>query len=252
MPAVGILATGAYPVLISSKKGAPDLLKKLRTVQMPWWIRSMVTVQYAAAVVLLIWIGAVYFQLNYILNKNTGVNPDGILVVDFPLRQKENYNHKLDYFIDSSLKINGIHRATLSKSVMGDKTGVPIMVKRSENAISVGLFSNGVVDENFLDLYGIQLLEGRNFQQDLPADQKSVMLSRTAVRRLGFSSPKECVGSKIVLPAYNVADAEIVGVYGDYDLEPYFALAVISNGSILTYKNSLTPDRVAFKNFIQD
>ncbi len=247
MPAVGILATGAYPVLISSKKGAADLLKKLRPVQMPWWIRSMVTVQYAAAVVLLIWIGAVYFQLDYILNKNIGINAAGLLAVDFPSRQKGNYSNKLDYFIDSSLKISGIHGASRSRSVMGDNTGVPIMVKRSANAVSVGLFSNGAVDENFLDLYGIPLLAGRSFIQDLPSDQKSVMLSRTAVRRLGFSAPEECIGSKIVLPAYNVADAEIVGVYGDYDLQPYFALAVISNGSMLTYKNSLTPDRVASK-----
>ena len=41
---------------------------------MPWWVKLMVTFQYASSVVLLIWIGTVYFQLNYILNKNTGIN----------------------------------------------------------------------------------------------------------------------------------------------------------------------------------
>ena len=85
----------------------------------------MVTIQYAAAVVFSYGLASVYFQLNYILNKDTGVNQDGVLVVDFPLRQKENYNHKLDYFINSSFGINGIHQASVSKSVMGDKTGVP-------------------------------------------------------------------------------------------------------------------------------
>ncbi len=125
IPVFGMIVTGMYPVLMSSKKSTTHLLKKLRTVQMPWWIKSMVTFQYASAVVLLIWIGAVYFQLNYILNKNTGVNQDGILVVDCPLNQKENYNHKLDNFITTSSGINGIHQATLSKSVVGDKTGLP-------------------------------------------------------------------------------------------------------------------------------
>ena len=250
IPVVGMIVTGSYPVLMSSKKSTTHLLKKLRTVQMPWWIKSMVTFQYASAVVLLIWIGAVYFQLNYILNKNTGVNQDGILVVDCPLNQKENYNHKLDNFITTSSGINGIHQATLSKSVVGDKTGVPTNVKRREDGISVGLFSNGVVDENFLDLYGIHLLEGRNFQANSPADENSVLLSSQAIERLGFSSPKEAVGSRIILPGSN-QNVEIIGVYKEYEFEPLFAQAQKGHGSILTYKNSLSkfikPSKVSFR-----
>jgi putative ABC transport system permease protein len=156
MPLVGILTTVIYPFLISSKKGSADLLKKLRTVQMPWWIKSMVTMQYASAVVLLIWNGTVYFQLNFILNKNTGINQAGVLVVDYPLKQGENYDLKLDYFINASSAISGIGQSTLSRTVMGDENGIPFFAKRSENSIRVGLFSNGVVDENFLDLYGIK------------------------------------------------------------------------------------------------
>jgi putative ABC transport system permease protein len=251
IPVFGMIVTGTYPVLMSSKKSTTHLLKKLRTVQMPWWIKSMVTIQYASAVVLLIWIGAVYFQLNYILNKNTGINQDGILVVDCPLIQKENYNHKLDNFITASKGISGIYQATLSKSVVGDKTGVTTMVKRSENGISVGLFSNGVVDENFLDLYGIHLLEGRNFQANSPADKNSVLLSNRAIDRLGFSSPKEAVGSRINLPGYNQY-VEIIGVYKEYEFEPLFAQAQQKgHGSILTYRNSLSkyikPAKISFK-----
>ena len=80
------------------EKGPADLLKKLRAVQMPWWIKAMVTFQYASAVVLLIWIGTVYFQLNYIFNKNRGIDQEGILVVDRPLTRNGNYLQKLDYF----------------------------------------------------------------------------------------------------------------------------------------------------------
>ena len=89
--------------------------------------------------------------------------------------------------------------------------------------ISVGLFSNGVVDENFLDLYGIQLLEGRNFHPDLPADQKSVLISRNAAERLRFFFTKECVGARIILPNNNIHDVEIIGVYDDYEFQPYFS-----------------------------
>ena len=250
IPVFGMIVTGMYPALMSSKKSATHLLKKLRTVQMPWWIKSMVTFQYASAVVLLIWIGAVYFQLNYILSKNTGVNQDGILVVDCPLNQKENYNHKLDNFITTSSGINGIYQATLSKSVVGDKTGLPFMVKRGENGIGVGLNSNGIVDESFLDLYGINLLAGRKFQANSPADENSVLLSSLAIKRLGFSSPEEAIGERIILPRYRL-QVEIIGVYKEYEFEPYFVQAQQKSiGSILTYKNSLVKDTRRFKNFI--
>jgi putative ABC transport system permease protein len=252
IPILGILVIGFYPVLIASRKPAADLLKKLRSVQMPWWIRAMVTFQYASEVVLLVWIGAVYFQINFILSKNTGVNPVGILVVDCPIVRKGTHNNKLDYFINESRKLRGIVQASLSKSVMGDHAGIPFFAKRNKDGIELGLLSNGVVDEHFLDLYGIPLLEGRNFQPDHPGDRNSVLLSRVAVERLGFSSPKECIGARIVLPVYNTTDVEIIGVYEEYEFLPYFAEAQQrGQGSILTYKNSIAadiaPSKISFK-----
>ena len=50
--------------------------------------QSMVTLQYAAAVTLLVWIGCVYFQLDFILNRSIGIEQEGILVLDCPLHQK--------------------------------------------------------------------------------------------------------------------------------------------------------------------
>ena len=85
---------------------------------------------------------------------------EGILVVDCPFDKRDNYKTRLDYFIDKSLAINGIFKASLSKSVMGDKTGVPFFAKRDEDAIEVGLFSNGVVDEYFAE-NNIQILLNR-------------------------------------------------------------------------------------------
>ena len=168
IPVAGIIVTGIYPVLISAQKSSTNLLKKLRTVQMPWWVKLMVTFQYASSVVLLIWIGTVYFQLNYILNKNTGINPNGVLVVNYPFDRDGNYNQKLDYFTNESRAIPGVFQVSLSKSVMGDDTGVPFFAQRGENGIGVGLYTNGVVDENFLELYGIHAKGGKKLSSQQP------------------------------------------------------------------------------------
>lgn len=252
IPLGGVLLTGFYPVLISMRKEVAVLLKRLRVVQTPWWIQSMVTFQYASAVVLLIWIGIVYFQLHFILNKDIGVSRDGIVVVDIPLERKENFNQKLDYFVNESLSSSGILQASVSKSVVGDETGVPFFIQRSPGSIEMGVFSNGVVDENFLDLFGIQLLEGRNFQADNPADRNAILISRMAAKRLGFSDPKECIGTRIILPRHKASDVEIIGVYEEYEFEPFFKDdQAKGNGSALTYKNFLVQDiatsKISFK-----
>jgi putative ABC transport system permease protein len=97
----------------------------------------------------------------------------------------------------------------------------------------------------------IKLLVGRNFQPNLPG-QQSVLISRIAAERLGFSSPKECVGAKLFLPNYNNHEVEIIGVYDDYEFLPYFAQVQGSRrGSILTYRNSVAKDialsKISFK-----
>ena len=101
------------------------------------------------------------------------------------------------------------------------------------------------------------LKEGRNFQANSPGDKRSALLSSTAAKRLGFSSAKECIGTRIILPTYNTRDVEIIGVYDDYEFEPYFAqVQQKGHGSILTYKNSLAPDlafsKISFKINLKD
>jgi putative ABC transport system permease protein len=252
VPLGGIVLTGIYPVIISSRKGVVELLRRLRSVETPWWIQSMVTFQYASAVVLLIWIGVAYFQLNYILNKNVGVKQEGILIVDCPLERTEQFNDKLDYFINESLQTDGVLQATVSKSVMGDPTGIPFFIQRNSGTIEMGMFSNGVVDEHFLDFFGIELLAGRNFRANYPADKKSILLSRMAAERLGYRNPKDAIGAKIILPRHDARDVEIIGVYEEYEFEPYFKDdQAKGNGSVLTYKNYLAKNieasKVSFK-----
>jgi putative ABC transport system permease protein len=249
LPLTGILLTGIYPVLISSRKGAIALLKRLRGVETPWWIKSLVTFQYSSAIVLLIWVVAVYFQLDYILNKNMGIDENGVIAVDCPLNRREDYINKLEYFVNEAYKIKGVRIASLSKSIMGDQGGLPQYVQRTEGAAVVGIWSNGGVDENFLELYGIRLLEGRNFNANSPSNYKSVLLSNGALEGWVFLA-REAIGARIILN-YKVKDVEIIGVYDEYEYQPFLAQLQITPGTLLTYKNTIA-QTTCFQNFFQD
>ena len=105
---LGIIVTGLYPILVSHKRKPAELLKKLKLNREPWWINSIITLQYTAAISLLIWIGSVYFQLDFILSKSIGLEKNGIVIVDCPLDKKLGYKSKLAYFVEEALRIDGI------------------------------------------------------------------------------------------------------------------------------------------------
>jgi putative ABC transport system permease protein len=192
--------------------------------------------------VLLIWIGAVYFQLDFIISKSIGIEKNGVLIVDVPLDQKTGFESKLTYFMDQAAHISGIQRLAVSKSVAGDYAGYGIAVKRNPNDSQLGIYTNGGVDENFITLYGIKLIAGRNFQANKPADQKAILISELASVHLGFADPTSAIGEKLILPWFN-REAEVIGVYEDYEFGPFFVEQNNRKGpdSFLTYKDYLIP-----------
>jgi putative ABC transport system permease protein len=240
---LGICVTGLYPTLMSQKKKPVELLKKLQLNREPWWIKSIITLQYTAAVSLLIWVGTVYFQLNFVLSKTIGIETNGIVIVDCSLDQNPAFRSKLEYFMEQAVHIDGIQRLAVSKSVVGDYAGYGVSVKPNRNDSDYGMHTNGGVDENFLPLYGIRLVAGRNFQADKPADQKSILLSEMAAKRLGFANPTDAIAAKVFLPWYN-QDAEIIGVYEDYEFRPFLTDQRGAKGptSFLTYKDYIIPN----------
>ena len=70
--------------------------------------------------------------------------------------------------------------------------------KNTEARITI---RNMGVDYNFLNLYGIPLLAGRNFTPlDYNVDFNNlhnILISETAVKSLGFSSNEEAIGKNI-------------------------------------------------------
>jgi putative ABC transport system permease protein len=239
----GIIITSAYPILVSFSNRSMLVVKKNWSYRSPQWINIIVTAQYSTAIVLLILIICVYFQLNLILSKPIGIEKDGVIAIDCPLQQRDNFITRLDYFVSKAQTIEGIDAATISKNVAGDWVGYGVPLQRIRNEIEFGLDTNGGVDENFLDVFGIKLLHGRNFQRGMPADRNAILVSRYATARLGFSTPEEALGAKLILPWYGNEDVEVIGVYEDYEFQPFLLNYNHGpRGSFLSYGNSMMPD----------
>jgi putative ABC transport system permease protein len=69
------------------------------------------------------------------------------------------------------------------------------------------------VDENFMDVYGMKLIAGRNFPPTKPGKDSLLILNQKAVTLFGFSSAEEAVGKKIDFQGRNM---EVIGVIENY------------------------------------
>jgi putative ABC transport system permease protein len=247
----GIITTGLYPVWVSAGYKPLQLLKKLKTHKGPRWVNGVVTLQYTSAIVLLIWIMGVYAQINFIMNKNLGIDKQAVLVVDTPVRKTPAFAAQLQTFLHQARALEGVQSVTFSNSVPGDGSG-SLGVKKNSTTNNMGLDISGGVDEHFIPLYNIRLLAGRNFRPDQPVDQTAVLLSEDAVKRLGFSGINQALESKILLSDFGNNAVDIIGVYKDYEFRPFLmGLREDGRGSIMTYKQNLVswinPRKISLK-----
>jgi putative ABC transport system permease protein len=112
------------------------------------------------------------------------------------------------------LKYDGITAVSTSASLPND---IDTFTSRNWTGRNleepIAIFYN-TADYDFVDLYSIQIVQGRNFSRDFPSDEKGAFLvNETAVKVAEWESP---LGRKFA--HWNGAKGEIVGVIKDFHL----------------------------------
>ena len=220
------LAAGVYPslVLASSKPvklfhsqqnsaGGRNLLRSL-----------MVGVQFSLTVGLIIAAAVVFSQVTYLKNIDLGFQKEDILVVNFtPVMDEwqrgQTYRERLEqspYIVNVS-GANSPPRAGYESNSLLSKPGDPTHQNLAVQMANVG--------DAFFDVMGIQPIAGRVFSPEFsdttgPAAKGEVhpgtlIISKSAVRYLGFKSPEDAVGSIVSGLLFGPADHKIIGVVPD-------------------------------------
>ena len=181
---------GSYPaLLISSFRPAFVLKKQILNGRGSSRLRNVLVVfQFVVSVGLIVSAVVVRMQLDYIKNKDVGYEKDQIVIVRL---HDQDVKKNLDA-LKSELRANpNVIAATATdalpnniQSQMGPKwPGMPEDFDHFDIYVSC-------VDEDYMDVYGIDVVSGRNFSKEFPSDAQSAFLfNESLVKTLGWTQP---------------------------------------------------------------
>lgn len=219
---IGALLSGFYPAWVLSSFRPVSVLKgSLKNTSSGVLLRkALVVIQFTASVILIAGTIIIYRQLEFMLNKDIGMNIDQVMVIERPgIAEKDRnaYNSAIDVFRAELAKNPAVEAAATSFTIPGKqrayKSGVKKLGAPDDDAAILRVNS---MDYDFLDVFQMQLIAGRGFSPDFPGDtDTSVVITNASVRLLGFDSPEDAVGQTLVIEDFGWSPI-VVGVVNDY------------------------------------
>lgn len=210
------ICAGFYPALLVSSFNPINAIKNRFATGRIVGVslrKSLVILQFIATQVLAVATFIVVAQMEYFNNVDMGFDRNAAVVT---IRLLNSDASSLNSFETELRQLPFVENVAKSFTL-------PSGVDRNRNSRNIGRpdansvqdFENyeySAIDENFLDLYGIRLLAGRNLT---PADSgKNILVNETLMRNLGYSRPRDIVGVELKLGGDGMV--HVVGVINDY------------------------------------
>lgn len=205
------LLGGVYPSVILAKFKPSEVLKgKLSTGAKSGWLRNfLVTLQFAASIVIIIGTLVIYRQIDFMLSKNLGFEKDQLLVIKRPDGLKSN----LEAFKNDLLENSNIKAVVNTKTLPGK--AYEIRSYRKTEVPETFIFKNNQVTYEYADLLGLEMASGRFFDEQYRSDSNALVINEAAAKVLGFEDP---VGQTLTSPWKSGQPITIIGVVKDYHI----------------------------------
>ncbi len=246
---IGILVSGFYPAFVlSSFKPIAVLKGKLSSSKKGIAFRKALVIgQFSITVSLIIGSIVVLRQLRFMNDKELGFNMEQVLVINPPTLTNwdSTFISRVNSFKDELKQLSQVKGAATSWNVPGGDIGRSFNVRQSDSATGNRFtVRHTAVDYDFINVYGIKLMAGRNFE---PTDHdpvgnnlRNMLINKSAALLLGFASPDAAIGKSIMR---GDRKWDVIGVVGDYHqkslrypLEPIIFMPFYSTNSMISVR----------------
>ena len=176
--------------------------------------RFLVVFQFVVSVTLIICTIAVYQQMNFILNKEIGLDKEQVMVI----KGTNALSDKLPVFKERIQQLGAVTNLSVSDylPIEGSRRYADSFWEEGKQKLEEGVNAQiWQVDPGYINTLGISLLKGRDFREDFSADSSSVILSRSLAQKLAL---KEEPGGIIT---NKEKTWNVIGVFDDFHFESF-------------------------------
>jgi len=200
------LVAGFYPALVLSKHNPVKNFKNQQGINSNnYFGKTLIIVQFLFATFLIVCTVVIYRQYNFLSNKDLGYQDDNLIEIQLG----ESTDRKtIELFKNELASIPSVKKVTGQFYSYQDR----IEIEGKEiDCESVW------VDPNYLNTYGIKLIEGRNFSTNISADtMESVIVNETFLKESGLAG--HGLDSKFGY-LWRSDKSKILGVVKDYHFQ---------------------------------
>ncbi len=207
---IGLIA-GIYPAFVLSGLKPIQVLKgKLQSNgNMGMFRRALVVGQFAASIIMIISTITVGKQLKYLQSKDLGYNREHIVIV--PTNKPPGEGAALARKLKTELqKAPQVISSTSSLYSMANYGWMSLGYTDENRAFRQFRFN--IIDTDFIETMGLQIVKGRNFSKNNPSDSNTIIVNETLVKEYGWTDP---IGQK--LPGEY--QQQVIGVVKDFHFE---------------------------------
>jgi len=206
------LVAGSYPSLYLSSFNPVAVLKGLKTKTggAAFTRKGLVVLQFSISIMLIICTAIIYQQIQHVKNRDLGFNKEHLLSIDLKANMLNNFSAIRQDLLNTGM-VENVALSDHPTIYGGNNTGALKWQGKPEN--SDILISTRLASSGFISTMGMQLVEGRDFNE-ANTDSLNVIITSSMAKMMGAGS---ALGKKIEAPTNGpTLFLTVTGVVKDY------------------------------------